>query len=82
MDFFETKSTGLESPANRHYSITPANEDLPIRPRAIFVAADGDVVIRDEGGIDITYAATAGDILPFRAVQVRTGTTATCVAWY
>ena len=82
MDFFETKSTGLESPANRHYVITPADEDLPVRPRAILVTGDGNLVIRDEGGEDVTYSVQEGQLLPFRAVQVRTGTTATCVAWY
>ena len=82
MDFFEKNTAGLESPAYRHYQITPADEDLPIRPRAIYAAGDGTLVLRDEGGVDITYTVTAGDVLAFRPIQVRAASTASCVAWY
>jgi hypothetical protein len=41
------------------------------------------VAIRDEGGTDITYPLTDGQILPFRGVRIlSTGTTATIVGWY
>jgi hypothetical protein len=81
-DPFETNAPGLTSPAGRHFAITPANTDLAIIPRALWVDDDGDLVIRDAGGVDVTYSVTAGQILPIRAVQVRTGTTATVVGWY
>jgi hypothetical protein len=81
-DPFASNSAGLSSPAYRHFAITPANEDLAIRPRAIYVDGDGALVMRDDTGTDITYAVVAGQILPFRAVQVRSGTTATVIGWY
>lgn len=81
-DRFETYSAGLTGPASRHFAITPANTDLAFRPRCLMVTATGDVVIQDELGVNVTYAAVpAYTLLPFRAVQVRTGTTATVVGW-
>lgn len=83
-DRFETyPSVGsIDAPASRHYAITPANSDLAIRPRALMVTVTGDVIIQDELGVNVTYAAVpAYTLLPFRAVQVRTGTTATVVGW-
>ena len=82
IDTFQSTATGMDSPANRHFAITPADADLAVRPRAIYVSADGNVVIRDEEGTDITYAVVAGQILPIRAVQVRAATTATVIGWY
>lgn len=82
-DPFQSHSSGLSSPATRHFTITPANSDLSIRPRSLFVTVTGDVVVRDEGGTDITYAAVpAYTEIPIRAMQVRTGTTATVVGLY
>jgi hypothetical protein len=81
-DPFEGNASGLTSPAEKHYTVTPANEDLPIRPRALVAIAAGDAVIRDVDGTEVTYPVDVGDILPIRAAQVRTGTTATLVAWY
>lgn len=79
-DRFENTAPGMAGPATKHYAITPANADLAWRPRALLVTATGDVVIRDEAATDITYAAVpAYTLLPIRAVQVRTGTTATVV---
>lgn len=83
IDIFATTGTGGSGPAIRQYAITPDDDaDLPRRPRALVCTADGNVAIRDADGTDITYAMTAGDILPFRAVRVlATGTTATVVGW-
>lgn len=77
------ESHTLDAPASRHYVITPSDsEDLPVRPRALFVLADGNLVVRDELGVDITYPVTAGTLLTFRAVRIlATGTTATVVGW-
>jgi hypothetical protein len=79
--FSDRQSSGLADPATRHYTITPANSDLAIRPRALFVKVAGDLVIRDELGTDQTYPVNVGDVIPFRAVQIRTGTTATVIGW-
>ena len=81
-DPFVNNMPGLESPATRHFEITPADSDLSIIPRALFVTAGGDLVIRDAVGTDVTYSVTVGSVLPFRPVQVRSATTATVVGWY
>ncbi len=81
-DRYTNERQTLEAPASRHYAITPANADLAWRPRALMVTATGDVVIQDEAGTVVTYAAVpAYTLLPIRAMQVRTGTTATVVGW-
>ena len=80
-DRFERSEAGLTAPATRHFTITPANSDLAYRPRALFVTVAGNLVIRDELGVDQTYPVNVGDILPFRAVQVRSTTTATVIGW-
>lgn len=77
-DLFQTVSPGLDSPASKHFSITPSDAvDLAIKPRAIFVGVEGDVVIVDAGGVEVTYTNLSG-LYPFRAVRIKaTGTTAT-----
>jgi len=78
--FSDRQASGLADPATRHYAITPANSDLSVRPRALMVTVTGNVEIRDEAGTTITYSSVpAYTLLPIRAVQVRTGTTATVV---
>lgn len=81
-DHFEKYASGLESPASNHFAITAADTDLSIVPRALYVDAAGTVVVRDNGGVDVTYNCTAGQVLPVRAVQVRAASTATVVGWY
>lgn len=83
-DPFQHYATALSSVAVRHFAITPSDTtDLAIRPRAIICTVAGNAVIRDEGGVDITYPLTVGQILPFRGVRILSaGTTATLVGWY
>ncbi len=81
-DFFEGYDSGISGPATRHFAITPADADLAIVPRALWVDADGTLVIRDALGADITYNVIAGVILPFRGIQIRAASTATVVGWY
>ena len=69
------------SPATRHYAITPADAPLGFEIRALYVAVGGDLVIRDWEGVDVTYPVIAGQVFPFSARQVRSGTTATVVGW-
>jgi hypothetical protein len=80
-DRYKNQNPGLTSPAFFHYTITPADSNLPLKVRALYVQAPGNVVIRDQDGTDVTYTVVAGQILPIRAVQVRSGTTATVVGW-
>ena len=82
-DNFQSHPPGLDSPARRHYAISPSDTvDLLQLPRALRVLTSGNLALRDELGTVITYAVTAGEILPFRAMRVMaTGTTATVVGW-
>jgi hypothetical protein len=83
-DPYASHSRGLESPAIRHFAITPSDTvDLAIRPRVIKVLTAGNVALRDAGGTSITYAVLAGDVLQFSAMRIMaTGTTASVVGWY
>lgn len=79
VDNFVGSSSGLGSPARKHFSITKNDAaDLAKLPRGIYVGTGGDIAMRDEDGTDVTYKNVAsGVILPFRAVRVlSTGTTA------
>ena len=83
MDYFEKMATGLESPGEIHYEITPNDStDLPRIPRAIRIQTDGIIVVRDKFGTDIPYPVTAGEVFAFRGVRIlATGTTADVVGW-
>lgn len=84
-DQFQGIAKSWGSPADRHFAITPNDgADLAQLPRAVRVGGAGTLVMRDEAGVDVTYAVDAGEVLPFRVVRVlATGTTATgLVGWY
>lgn len=82
-DPFEKFGRELDSPATKHFTITPEDGvDLPVRPRVLRILTSGDIAIRDVQGVVITYAVSAGETLQFSAVGVEaTGTTATVVGW-
>lgn len=69
--------------ALRHRQIVPSDSaDQNPRPLAIYCHGAGTVVIRDEAGVDLPYAMTAGQVLPFRGVRVlATGTSGTYYGW-
>ncbi|MEP0155211.1 hypothetical protein [Pseudophaeobacter sp.] len=77
------KYGSITAPAVQHFNIVPADGiDLPLRPRVLRVLTSGDIAIRDDQGVVITYAVSAGETLQFSAVGVEsTGTTATVVGW-
>lgn len=82
-DRFQGHSKGLESPADTHFAIIPADgTDLVPRPRALYCQSAGTVAVMDRTGVVMGYAVQAGQVLPFRAVRVMaTGTTATVFGW-
>lgn len=83
MDPFASHQVGLDSPADRHFEITPNDdEDLEIKPRYLYVEESGDLTIMDSKGTEVTYVVTAGQHLRFRPTRVMTSTTATVVGWY
>lgn len=74
----------LDSPASRHYAVVPSDTaDLPWRPRALYVTADGNLSMMMDGATEpLLYPVTAGSILPIRPRRIMaTGTTATAIAW-
>lgn len=82
-DTFSSYATGLEGPAVNHFVVSPSDAaDLPFVTRALYVNASGTAVVRDAGGVDVTYAVEAGGVLPVRAVRVLAASTASLVAWY
>lgn len=81
IDGYKNNGQDRSAPADIHFIITPANVDLEIKPRALYVISEGDLILRDQTGVDITYTVAVG-LLPFRPVQVRVGSTATVVGWY
>lgn len=81
-DPFELHIPDLHDPASVHFAITPADTDLAVKPRALYVTVAGNLVLLDKAGRTVTYPVTAGQIIPFRPVQVRAATTATVVGWY
>jgi hypothetical protein len=81
-DKFGLMRKGLEAPADRHYTIVPSSNQLPVKPRGLFVAVAGNATLVDEAGQSISYPTLiAGSWLPFRPVKV-TAATATLIAWY
>ena len=81
-DNFVQVSKSMESPATRHYAITP-NDSTPManRPRALYVLTTGNLVLQDELGTSLTYPVVAGQVVTFRALYVKTASTATVVGW-
>lgn len=82
-DNFQNYAKSLQSPADRHFAITPSDTiDIVPRPRAIYCQTTGNLRLRDGSGTELTYAVTAGQTIPFRAARVMlTGTTVTVIGW-
>lgn len=78
-DAFESHQTGLTSPADDAFAITPDNdEDLIQAARAVYVGTAGNLRVTTVRGSTITFAnLPAGGILPVRVRRVlATDTTA------
>lgn len=79
VDKFETRRTGLSSPADVIRPITPNDAaDLPEGlTRAVFVGVAGDLVCVDKTGQEFTLPSGAGQYHPLRVARIKaTGTTA------
>jgi len=75
------KQYGSE-PASVHNTITASNTvAVTPTPRCLYVATAGDLVITDSANTTVTYAVTAGTILPFRPTYIRTTSTAVVIGW-
>ena len=80
----ENYAVAPDHPAVSWAALTPNDSTVlnPV-PRALYVAAQGDVEIRGSDGNDETFpSVAAGTILPFRPRVLLTGTDATVIALY
>lgn len=69
------------TPSRNFFEVTPANTDLAVLPKGLWIAEAGDLEIRSLSGVTVgPYAVVAGQIIPVSPAQVRTGTTATVIA--
>ena len=58
------------------YTITPHDTTALPRLSIIYCGSDGDIIVEDEDGEEVTYTVTAGDILPVLVNKVlNTNTT-------
>lgn len=71
-DTFANYHSGLESPAERAFAITPNDTDaLANVTRGIYIGVGGDMKVELAGGGLVTFKGlVAGTILPVRAVRV------------
>lgn len=87
-DPFAQFARGLDSPAEKHFQITPSDTDnLSIIPRVIHPLSDGTIAVEAIDAITnepsaATYTVFAGVELKLRVTKVlATGTTASCMGW-
>tara|TARA_R110000850_G_scaffold9279_8_gene34387 strand:+ start:662 stop:916 length:255 start_codon:yes stop_codon:yes gene_type:complete len=82
IDEFKSTQPSMGGPAARHSLVVPSDtEDLPRRPRALYINTDGTVALQLRG-VTETYNVLAGSILPVRPERIlQTGTTAAIIAW-
>ncbi|MGN7985130.1 spike base protein, RCAP_Rcc01079 family [Burkholderia sp. 22313] len=79
IDRFKFATITLTSSAVRFYQIAPSDdEDLPDRPRGVFVGEAGDVMLIGDNNEPVPFRnCYAGQVLPVRPIRVlKTGTTA------
>lgn len=74
--------TSMISAGVRHMQIAPSDTvEIDPKPRALYCAAAGTALVEDEAGQVLPYTLEAGDILTFRGVRLRVGTTGTWYGW-
>lgn len=80
-DRFSSNAGGLSDPAYDAIAITPADADLSVNVRALYVGGAGNVRVKTWAGTTLTFTGVpAGSILPVRCQQVlSTSTTATSI---
>lgn len=82
-DIFSDYRKGLDSPADKHFQITPSDTtDLEFQPRALYVNTAGTASLVDADGAVVSYNVLEGAVLTMRPVRVNsTGTTADLIGW-
>lgn len=68
----------LNTPPTDAFSITPANTDIGVFPKALYIGGAGNLVVLTLEDSEVTFSSVpAGTILNIRVKQVLTSTTAT-----
>ena len=72
-------AVGQDCPIVQTLAITPADSNLVALPRALWIGNGGSVEILAAGDTvaSMFLNVSSGTLLPVRALQVKTGTTAT-----
>lgn len=66
------------TPPTDAFSITTANTDLAVFPKALYIGGTGDLVVLTLEDNEVTFnSVPAGTVLNLRVKQVLTSTTAT-----
>jgi len=79
-DRFANYAAGFDAPAADAFAITPGSSALSLVTRAIYVGADGDVVVTMLAGTTVTFAdVPAGSVLPIRVSHVLASSTASAL---
>lgn len=69
-------------PAYHWFAVTPADADLPVLPRWVYVGTAGNLTITGRDGVSVTLnAVPAGTMLPIRPVRI-TAAPANTIALY
>lgn len=74
-DEFANYHKSLDSPADIFAELIPADIDLTVMPRALYLPEDGDLVVTDKNNNQVTFTVFAGQVLPIRPKQINTSTT-------
>jgi len=74
-------TSGTINPGASAVAVTPADTQLAVRTRAVYVGGAGDLVVRMAGNDQIVtfYGVAAGSLLPIRVTEIRLATTASNV---
>lgn len=79
-DPFLNMKRSLESPATKHYVVTPGAAVLDPLPRVLYANSDGTMTVEDEDGTSVVYNVGTGSMIPFRGTKI-TAATAQIIAW-
>lgn len=79
LNTFEHRSTGLTSPVQHSFDITPSDDqDLPFVTRGLYVGVSGDIQMTMLGGETVTRKNVPVGLWPWMITRIwNTDTTAT-----
>lgn len=80
-DRFESSASGLDSPAQQAFAITPGTAELAETTRGIYVGGTGDISVEMKSGALVVFQEVpAGSLLPIRVVKIfAEGTSASAI---